>query len=280
MTKGKIIWLASYPKSGNTWTRAFLLHLFMNPKEPFSPDDISAMSPHDTARYWFEKAAGEAPATWDEKRVASLRPGIQEEIAKYAPDNIFVKTHCALMQWHGYAVIDFALTAGAIYIVRNPLDIVASYAAHSGSGPDHIINVMNDSGHVLPEQPDQVAHLIGSWSEHVQSWTARPNPALHIMRYEDLVERPDETFGGLVRFLGLNPPPDRLERALSFSSFDTLKTMEQKHGFAERAINQKRFFRAGKVGGWRDELNDDQARSIIQVHREQMARFDYIPQGY
>ncbi len=280
MTKGKIIWLASYPKSGNTWTRAFLLHLFMNPKQPFSPDDVSAMSPLDTTRHWFEEASGETPEIWEEERVASLRSAAQQEIAKHAPDNIFVKTHCALVQWHGYPVIDFGLTAGAIYILRNPLDIVASYAAHSGSGPDYIIKVMNDTGHVLPGRTKQVPHLIGSWSEHVQSWTARPNPALHIMRYEDLVERPDETFGGLVRFLGLNPPPDRLERALSFSSFETLKTMEEKDGFSERTDRQERFFRAGKVGGWRDELNDDQAQSIIQAHREQMARFDYIPHGY
>ena len=280
MTNGKIIWLASYPKSGNTWTRAFLLHLFMNPKQPFSPDDIGAMSPMDTTRHWFEQATGETPETWEEERVAGLRSAAQREIIKHAPDNIFVKTHCALMQWHGHPVIDFSLTAGAIYILRNPLDIVASYAAHSGARLDQIIQVMNDTGHVLPGRTKQVPHLIGSWSEHVQSWTARPNPALHVMRYEDLVERPDETFGGLVRFLGLHPPPERLERALTFSSFDTLKTMEEKDGFAERAARQKRFFRAGKVGGWRDELDDDQARSIIQAHREQMARFNYIPQGY
>ncbi len=280
MTSRKIIWIASYPKSGNTWTRAFLLHLFMNPKQPFSPDEIGAMSPLDTMRLWFEQASGETWDVWEEAKVARLRSAAQREIAKHAPDSIFVKTHCALMSWHGHPAIDAAQTAGAIYIVRNPLDVVASYASHSGQGLDRIVEVMNEDGHVLPGLKLQVPHLIGSWSQHVLSWTARPNPALHVMRYEDMVERPAETFGGLVRFLGLKPPSERMERALKFSSFETLRAMEQRDGFAERTEKQERFFRSGKVGGWRRELNDDQARSIVGTHRQQMARFDYVPQGY
>ena len=280
MSTAKIIWLASYPKSGNTWTRAFLLHLFMNPKEPFSPDEVGQMSPIDTSRHWFEAVAGGSSATWDEKKVASLRSAAQREIIKHAPDSIFVKTHCALVNWHGNPVIDFSLTAGAIYIVRNPLDIVASYAAHSGGSLDQIIKVMNDKDHVLPGVEKQVPHFIGSWTQHVLSWTARPNPALHVMRYEDMLERPTETFGNLVKFLGLNTPEDRLDRALRFSSFDTLRQLEAKHGFNERTDRQEKFFRAGKTGGWRDELTDAQARKIVEAHRPQMTRFGYVPDGY
>ena len=280
MATGKIVWLASYPKSGNTWTRSFLLHLFMNPKQPFSPDTIGEMSPIDTSRYWFEQLVDEPVDTWQEEDVARLRPEAQREIVKHAPDSIFVKTHCALLNWHGFPVIDLELTAGAIYIVRNPLDIIASFAAHSGLTLDQIVGVMNKPDHVLPGVKTQVPHLIGSWSQHVLSWTARPNAALHVMRYEDMVARPEETFGGLAKFLGLNPPADRLDRALEFSSFDTLQTFEETEGFSERTDRQERFFRAGKSGGWRDELNDDQVACIIDVHREQMVRFNYVPQGY
>lgn len=280
MTIGKIIWLASYPKSGNTWTRSFLLHLFMNPKQPFPPDRIGEMSPIDTSSYWLEQVADKQVDTWQEEEVAKLRSPVQHEIAKRAPDSIFVKTHFAHMTWRGFPVFNHELTAGAIYIVRNPLDVIASFAAHSNTTLDHIVGVLNDTDHVLPGAKDQVPHLIGSWSQHVASWTANPGPALHVMRYEDMIEQPAETFGGLVKFLGLNPPPDRLERALNFSSFETLQSLEQSEGFNERTPRQERFFRAGKSGGWRDELNDKQVARIVAAHREQMARFGYVPQGY
>lgn len=281
MSGGKIVWLASYPKSGNTWTRAFLLHLFANPKQPFAPDEIGEMSPIDSGRYWFELVADKPEEAWTEEYVASLRGPAQREIAKYAPDSIFVKTHCALRNWHGYPMFDLSLTAGAIYVVRNPLDVIASYASHSGGTFDQIVNMMNTPNCVLPgKQKGQTPQLMGDWSQHVFSWTAKPNPALHVMRFEDLVAQPQETFKAVATFLGLNPTPERLERAIDFSSFKTLKAMEEKHGFDERSKHQERFFRSGKIGGWRHELNEDQIGKIVSAHRQQMARFGYVPEGY
>lgn len=277
---GKIIWLASYPKSGNTWTRAFLLHLFEDPDAPFSLDDLARMSPLDASRLWFEKAAERRNETFSDDDVPRLRGPAQGVMADRAAGNTFVKTHSAIMVWKGHPTIDFSVTAGAVYMVRNPLDIVASYAAHSGNTIDQIIAAMTTPNYVTPGPPAQVPQLLGNWSQNVSSWTAVPNPALHVMKYEDMVNAPTEAFSDLARFLGLNPPADRIARALQFSSFETLRELEEKAGFAERARHQQRFFRSGKSGGWRDELSGDQVARIVSVHREQMSRFDYVPQGY
>jgi hypothetical protein len=212
--------------------------------------------------------------------VARLRSGAQQKLAAYFNPTGFVKTHCALMMWHGHPLIDMALTAGAIYLVRNPLDIVASYASHSGKSLDGIIDVMNEAGYVTPGADEQVPQLLGSWSQNVKSWTAHPNPALHVMRYEDMVADPTAAFGGLARFLGVNPPPERLNRALEYSSFDNMKQAETEAGFKEKSEFQASFFRGGRIGGWRDELTTAQARRIVDANREQMQRFGYVPEEF
>jgi hypothetical protein len=176
-------------------------------------------------------------------------------------------------------MFDLATTAGAVYVVRNPLDVVASLASAIGRPVSGVIEMMNKPGFVWPGSAPQVPQLVGSWSQNVASWSARPNPALHVMRYEDMVDQPSETFAALTRFLKLDPPAERLERAIELASFDSLKKSEEAWGFAERTVVQQRFFRAGRVGGWRKELTRDQAQRLVDAHRVQMTRFGYVPEG-
>lgn len=277
---GKIVWLASYPKSGNTWTRTFLLNLMLNASKPRSVNDIPKISPSDIARDWYTMVDDSDPATWTPAHIASLRGRVQEKIASHTPDSIFVKTHSPLGPWMGVPLFNMAVTAGAIYIVRNPLDIVASYANHSGLTLDAIILAMNTPGHTAPGNAERVPHPVGSWSENVESWTARPNPGIRVMRYEDMVADPVAAFGGLMAFLGLPPNRERLERAVRFSSFDELRRQEDKDGFIERGERAPRFFRAGQAGGWKKELTTAQARAVVEAHRRQMQRFGYVPEGF
>ena len=76
----------------------------------------------------------------------------------------------------------------------------------------------------------------------------------------------------------VNPPPDRLERAVSFSSFEQLRSQEDETGFVERSQNA-RFFRSGQIGQWRQDLSEEQVRRVVSQHREQMERFGYLPEG-
>lgn len=276
----RIIWLASFPKSGNTWTRIFLLNLFMNPSRPLSINEVPEMSPSDVASAWYEMFDKRPRSQWSVADVAKLRHQVQEEIASKTPDSIFVKTHSPLLPWQGVPAFNMKVTAGAVCIVRNPLDVVASYASHSGLDFDGIIKVMARKDYTAPGGDDRVPHPIGSWSQNVASWTARPHPAMHVMRYEDMVENPEETFGKLVAFLRLPPDPERLKKAIAFSSFDEVQKQESAGGFEEASKKADRFFRGGKTGGWRKELTPEQVKAVVSVHREQMTRFGYVPEGY
>jgi hypothetical protein len=275
----KALWVASHPKSGNTWLRAFLLYLFANAREPVPLDELAGMSTFDSAVGHFNEAAGGARKTWTHKETAAWRGAAQQSLLKHAQGTCFVKTHSAFMSWHGHAMFDLASTVGAIYVVRNPLDVVASLASAIAKPPGAVIAIMNQSGFVWPGTKPQVPQLFGNWSQNVASWTARPNPVLHVMRYEDMVGEPEKTFAALTDFLKLDAPPERLQRAMRLASFDSLKSAERTWGFSERTVVQKRFFRAGRTGGWRKELTRDQAQRIVDTHRVQMTRFGYVPEG-
>jgi hypothetical protein len=220
-----------------------------------------------------------SPMDMSFEEMAKLRPAAHRLITQGFPDDMFVKTHNALALDFGVPMITPEVTAGMVYIVRNPLDVVISYAHHLNATVDATIAVMGASGFRTPKSPDWISEKMGSWSEHVASWTARPLPRLHVMRYEDMQAKPLETFGGFARWLGLDPPRDRLERALSHSSFDEMKKQEDVHGFREKSRSAPNFFRAGRTGEWREKLTPEQVQAIVAAHRVQMARFGYVPEG-
>jgi hypothetical protein len=277
---GKIVWLASYPKSGNTWTRAFVLNLFANARTPLPLNSIPKVSPSDVQVDWYHLVDPGHRGPWTHAEIARLRAKVHRKISEYTPDTIFVKTHSPLGPWEGVPLFNMEVTAGAIYIVRNPLDVVASFAHHSGMSCDEIIEVMATQNHLALGSDARVPHPLGSWSQNVASWTARPHPAIHVMRYEDMVADPMTAFGGMMRFLGLPEDRDRLARAVRFTSFDELQRQESEEAFVERGERADSFFRKGRVGGWRNELSHKQAAAVVRVHRVQMQRFGYVPDGY
>jgi hypothetical protein len=277
---GNIVWLASYPKSGNTWLRAFLINHMTDGKEPADINKFAALTQSDSRTDWFAQIDARSPATLNKQDLAQLRPKVHARIAASSPNSVFVKTHNALIEIAGAAMISQTETAGVIYVVRNPLDIVLSYADFLGASVDDIIALMAERGFATPASEHNVPEHHSDWSSHVKSWTRIPHPALHVVRYEDMASKPAPTFAGIARFLGIDPARERLLRAVRFSSFKVLRAQEKKDGFVERTPAQKSFFRAGKSGGWHKQLSEGQVKRVVEMHREQMERFDYVPKGY
>jgi Sulfotransferase domain len=277
---GNIVWLASYPKSGNTWVRAFVHHLFRNPNEPLNINEIGGgqISTSEAQMRWYRDLDERPPESWTPGDIDRMRPDAQRLIAASFPGTVFCKTHCALKKSRGYPTVNLDVTAGAIYIVRNPLDIAVSYANFQGLDLDMSIKLMSTPDFELPNGPDNVSQPFGSWSENVASWTARPNDRLLVMRYEDMIGAPRDTFGRLVAFLGLEADAQRIDRAVESVSFAKMRDQEDRHGFNERSPAQERFFRAGTSGQWRAVFNDEQIAAMVAAHGEQMARFGYLPQ--
>jgi hypothetical protein len=274
---GKILWLASYPKSGNTWLRVFLHNLFRDPNEPYDINKLNEFCSADYVAVWYQQHLRKPPEQMTPEEVAALRPKVHEALTRVHADTVFVKTHNALVMSHGTEMITMAHTAGAIYVVRNPLDVAISYSHHYGLDLDTAIEALNLPGNTTPNEGAHVYQIYGSWSENVKSWTATPHPALHVMRYEDMSERPVETFGAAAAFLGLRPSRERLQRALQNSSFEELQKQERSHGFDERSEKTVQFFRQGTTGQWRDVLTPAQVERIAGAHEEQMRRFGYWP---
>jgi uncharacterized protein (DUF924 family) len=177
----------------------------------------------------------------------------------------------------GHSTINFAVTSGAIYMVRNPLDVAISLSHHMNKSIDEAITTMAARDVETPVNEKRVYEVYGSWSQHVEGWTRKPHRAIYVMRYEDMLDDPEKTFGGLARHMLIDATPAQLAEAIDKSSFEKLQEQEEKEGFRERPEHAERFFREGRAGQWKETLTPTQIDQIVQDHREQMARFGYLP---
>jgi hypothetical protein len=273
---GKILWLASYPKSGNTWLRAFIHNLMSDARTPVDINEMSTLTTGDSLVQWYRHLDSRPPLDWSREDVARMRRGAQLAMVASKPETVIVKTHNALLAPHDLPIIQMDLTAGAIYVVRNPLDLVLSLADHYGVDVDKAIEVMNDPANGGLADGNIVFEIHSTWSRHVESWTGRPHPSLYVVRYEDMLGKPLHAFGGITRFMGLKPGRERLERAIELSSFKNLRAQEEKKGFREKSEKGSSFFRVGKAGQWRSALTQAQIDRVVENHAKQMARFGYL----
>ena len=275
---GKILWLASYPRSGNTWLRAFFHNLFRNASEPHDINRLQDFTLIDSDARWYRLLDPRPPTQLTKEEVAALRPRAHAAMTTAFPDTVLVKTHNAMVEDRGTPMITLEYTAGAIYVVRNPLDVAVSYSHHFGVTLDEAVAAMNRPGNQsVGNQTNFVYELHGTWSEHVKSWTGTPNQALHVVRYEDMAREPIQTFGAIAGFLGLRVGPERIAHAVERSSFAVLQQQEASRGFRERSRKSDRFFRSGEVGQGERVLTPELIEALCATHHEQMQQFGYGP---
>ena len=278
-----IYWIASYPKSGNTWFRVVLTNLKAGGE---TPADINALTEGGIAssRHWIESVAGYELSDLDQDEIDTLRAHVYRWTAEQGELGHH-KIHDAYrVLASGDPLIPTEATLGALYILRNPLDVAPSYANHNQCTIDAAITMMADPDTALSPGKRRLHHqmrqIMGGWSDHVASWVdAAPFPVM-TLRYEDMIANPADSFAGAMRFLGLPDDAQKLQRAIDFSSFDTLAGQEAENGFRERPIKAQRFFRKGKAGDWRDSLDLEQIARVIADHGPMMRRFGYLdPDG-
>ncbi|USG61434.1 sulfotransferase domain-containing protein [Sneathiella marina] len=274
---GGIVWLASYPKSGNTWIRTFLHNLHFDPAKPFDINMISSLTYGDGGKTWYEKASGKPFDELTPQQVARLTPTVHMAFANMRPGPVFVKTHSAVGSLHNVPLITMECTIGAVYIVRNPLDIAVSMASHYDMDLDESIDMLNNPRATARGSEGKVAQIYGSWTSHVGSWQEQRGAKMLTLRYEDLLTKPRKTFSALTHFLQLKHSRKQLEKAIKFSSFDNLKKQELEKGFKERPNDKDLFFRVGKAGQWKELLSDDQKNRVIDCHQHMMKEFGYLP---
>ena len=277
---GNILWLASYPKSGNTWLRAFLANLVANRPTEVGLDELPRYGDLEARPDLFTQLAGRKSIELDFAQILALRPLVHAQLAAAATGTVFVKTHNMAGVHEGHPLHNPAVSAGAIYVVRNPLDVVISMSHHFGISLDEAIMYLGNDSAATENSDLFVTQFLGSWSRHVASWAALESARILVVRYEDLLEKPAKWFGKIARLVGLDADRGRIERAIKHASFASLASMERRDGFVEVPIKGKHFFRSGRANQWRDVLSREQVMRIVADHREQMARWHYLPVGY
>jgi hypothetical protein len=281
--KSGIVWIASYPKSGNTWTRTFLHNLahimYSGADRAVDINAITQFSTWEIDISHYTDVLGFCPTNAHRKEISAVRNVVQQRIADEYEGLVFVKTHHALVSDRGRPIINGSVTSGAIYIVRNPLDVAISFAHHRNKSIDDTIMLMGIDNVETEVNDKAVYEVLGSWSQHVLSWTRQRHPAIYVMRYEDMLAEPEIAFGALVRHLNLRPTSEQFTQAIERSSFRELQAQEEMLGFREKPEKAERFFREGRAGQWKDVLNTEQVSRMVNRHRDQMARFGYVPDG-
>ena len=272
-----VFWLASYPKSGNTWMRALLTN-YLQPTE--GPASINALLPGPSPfdRHEFEERTGlDSPGLTlgESLRYRSL---FHELFAAERPRPSFPKVHDACLrtarnEW----LFPASGTAGAICIVRNPLDVAVSFAHHAQSPIDGVIAAMNCPSYTLAQDGSETVlpQPLSTWSGHVSSWLDHEAFPVHRVRYEDMLADPVAEFGAVVRFAGLDHDAEGVARAVERSRFEVLRDQEARDGFRER-MSRAGFFREGRAGCWRDALSADQVRAVVDAHAPAMERLGYL----
>jgi Sulfotransferase domain len=277
----KIVWLASYPKSGNTWMRVLLANYLRDGDAPVDINEIG-IGPIASARACFDEWAGIEASALDDDLIEDLRPGVFRCLLREAADTLYMKVHDAWWRTRrGEPLFPSDITEGVVYLLRNPLDVAPSCAHHWGVSVEKAVENLCDPAFAISRSrdglADQLRQRLLSWSGHADSWLDKSGLRVHLVRYEDLRRDPETVFGGVVRFCGLPWDAARIGKAVAFSDFSELQRQEQCHGFRERPLRASAtFFRKGRVGAWREEMPDALAERIIQVHGEAMRRFGYM----
>ncbi len=276
-----IVWLASYPKSGNTWLRAVLTSYLREDGGPVSINDLVGHRIHNT-RKLFDELLGLPSSDLTEREVRRLRPALHELIAEEFPHPTFIKVHDACIRIEAGPLFPPAATAGAVCLVRNPLDVAVSYAHHQQWSIDRTIEAMNLGEAARGRHPGSLhtsfSETMLSWSANVASWADADLPVC-LSRYEDLLSEPMQAFGAIVRFAGLDWSAARLARAIDHARFDRLQDQERDEGFRERQPTAPSFFRSGRSGGWRRALTPKQVRALVGAHGAVMERFGYLAEA-
>lgn len=279
---GRIFWLASYMKSGNTWFRFLIANYLSTEAEPLAINRINLNSPYPVRKDFLEDESLVDPDFLSLDEACLLRARVMDDFVRRCDRMHYVKVHDRReVGVDGTQLFGCGDAWSAIYLVRDPRDVAVSMAFHNNTDLDCAISMLNDPDNTIggrrKSRSDYVLQRMGDWSTHVASWIDQSDISVHVVRYEDLRANPIRVFGAAVAFIGWEFCPERVARAVRFADLGELQRQERQFGFVERPANASApFFRSGRVGAWAEVLTEAQVNAIISAHRPMMERFGYL----
>ena len=278
-----IIWLASYPKSGNTMIRSLLSSYFFSKDGIFEFDLIKNINQFPT-NVFFRKFGFE---TKNNMQMIKNYIKVQESFNK--KDQVqFLKTHSSLFNIDNNHFTNLDCSLGAIYIVRDPRNVVSSFARHFSCSIKEASSTMIN-GHAIGTDTDGYGiQYIGSWKYNFNSWKSFKSPKKYLLiKYEDLVNNTEETFLEIFNFINklnksnLIVDKKRLSNVLKSCDFELLKKKEANEGFIEAPIdkNSKKeisIFNIGKKNDYKESLDLNIRREIESSFQKEMEELEYL----
>jgi hypothetical protein len=258
--KTMIIWIASYPKSGNTYLRSFLSTYFFSKNGKFDFNLLLNINQFPSFKYSNRKAYTyfNAAQNW----IPNQKEFFNKE------KTFFLKTHNSLEQYFGHKFTTSSETLGAIYIVRDPRNVISSMSNHYSMSLDEALIKMNDNNASLSKKnlDGDLSNFsfLGSWSNHYRSWKNSFEFKTLFIKYEDLENDVYNEFYKILDFIselnGKNEAIDKkkLKNSIEATSFSNLKKQEQMQGFKEslsyKINNKTNFFNLGFKNDWKKNL--------------------------
>ena len=285
-----IIWLASYPKSGNTWIRFFILSLLTGKKTDLNLNHLRAIANYPDKSHF----NGLISDYLNLDEVAKNWINSQSKI-NIDKNLRFFKTHNMLGKFKNYPFTDKNNTIATIHIVRDPRNVITSLKNHYNLSnyndakrflffKNQILSLSNqEKEKYLNKEKHPLPQFIGSWQTHYLSWKNMKMNYL-LVKYEDLLNKPIQEFTKISNFIGKivknKFTDENINDAINLSSFENLKRMEDKHGFTESPVNKdgekNKFFFLGPKNNWKKILDQRTVNEINIEFSEEMKELGYL----
>ena len=276
-----IIWIASYPKSGNTWIRSLLSAYLYSEDGIFNFSLLNKIQQFPSKKY-LEFFLSDFK---DIKKVSDYWIAAQDRINLFNDETIFLKTHSALCTLGNNSFTNKNNTKAVIYVVRDPRNLISSLSHHYSMNMEESYNFVIDKEQTVSEWGGGNFGVLGSWSEHYKSWRDIKLAPILIVKYEDLINDTKNTFKSILVFLSklmdIKMDEKKIISTVNSCSFETLAEKEKTEGFFEAVASKKNkkklyFFYLGKKNNWENLLDPKIEKKTRETFSIEMKELGYI----
>ena len=282
-----IFWIASYPKSGNTWLRALISSYYYTKDGIFDANIIKKIGQFPEKRHFSNFNYDKNIVTDTSRFWIKAQEKINQE-----KKIVFFKTHNAFGALNNNHFTDNKNSIGAIYVVRDPRNVITSLKNHYELENDQALKWMTNENNYIydvsnfEEDGYSDFQFVSSWNTNYKSWMVQKKIPIKIIKYEDLLIKTFSVFKEVVQFINDTTKnnqkinKEKLKNSVNSTTFSKLKDNEQKNGFSEAITSKKHnkkipFFYLGPKNDWKKILDEDLKSKLNDTFKKNLVELSY-----